>query len=109
MGSIKFRTYAEAVGVLAVLIAIAIFSGSRLTDWTATLAVFLGFIHVQQSFKLAESLDKLRPSRASRSRFVRLLHCSKESVWIITFASLGSYPLVAGSVLFFLYPIWRSS
>lgn len=89
------------------LISIAVLSGAELTDWTASLAVLLGFVHAQLSFDLAERRDtEVGVSRESEI-INRLIFVSKESVWLLTFLLLDSYPLLFGAGMFLSYPVWR--
>ncbi|MGA1191430.1 MAG: hypothetical protein ACO3XO_04025 [Bdellovibrionota bacterium] len=98
---------AEAVVVLGILSTIAVISGSQFTDWTASLAVFLGFLHAQHSFQVAQKIDALEVSGKGQFWVTTTLHFCKEAIWITTFACLGCYPLLAGAVLFATYPFWR--
>ncbi len=95
----------EALGVIMVLSLIAYLGGARITDWSAACGVFLGFIHTQMSFSLAEGRIEELPN--SPGALLRKIHLLKEASWITTFSLLGSWPLLCGAVLFLCYPMLR--
>lgn len=97
----------EALTVLTVLSIIAVLGGSRFTDWSAALAVFLGFLHAQLSFDLADAHDEKSESQSNTGAKLKDLFVLKEIIWIVTFTALGSYPLLAGALLFMAYPAIR--
>ena len=89
------------------LIIIALLGNGALTDWTASLAVFLGFFHAQLSFDLADESDSHSDIESDSSTALRCIFVLKESVWIVTFLILNSYPLLFGAIIFMTYPVWR--
>lgn len=96
----------EQLGVLAILTGIWCANGCHMTDTVTSGAVFLGFLHAQLSFDVAESSDDPRAT-ATRSN-LRFLFMAKEGLWFIAFMAVQSWPLVFGSLLFSCYPIIRS-
>lgn len=97
--------YFEAAFVFLVLAGIAYLGGAKITDCSAALAVFLGFLHSQLSFDLADGRALQGRPLTQRLKKVFMM---KEVTWIATFAMLGSWPLLAGAMMFLSYPAIRS-
>jgi len=95
----------EVSAVFLALTLIACASGAKLTDWSASLAIFIGFIYSQLSFDLAEDRD-VKAARNPCNK-MRRLFVMKEAIWIATFAMLQSWPLLAGALMFMAYPYIR--
>jgi len=94
----------EALFVFTILALIASISGSTFTDWSSASAVFLGFINVQMAFDLTEKESATEEESQSQ---LKIFHVLKESVWLVTFLAMGSYPLLVSSLIFMTYPTWR--
>lgn len=92
----------EAILVLILVMWIASQGTGGVSDWSAACAVFLGFIHSQGSFDAAEGQLGLQGPSVLQRIFI-----AKEAMWIATFALLGSWPLLAGAVVFISYPALR--
>lgn len=92
----------ESLVVFLILALIACVGEARLTDWSAAIAVFFGFLYSQISFDIADeqAADLTSDPRLRKHRLFIL----KESIWIVTFGLLGSWPLLAGAVMFKAYP-----
>ncbi|MCB0351982.1 MAG: hypothetical protein KDD64_00605 [Bdellovibrionales bacterium] len=95
-----FADKIDSIAVAIILSTIAYSSGGHAQDWSAALAVFIGFRYTQCTARLA-SLEPLKSSESNA------LLVSKEFVWALTFYLLGSYPLVFGAGTFLTYPFWR--
>jgi hypothetical protein len=96
----------EQLGVIAILSGIWCANGCHLTDTVTSCAVFLGFLHAQLSFDVAESIDDDEARRTGSN--LRLLFMAKEGLWFLAFMAVQSWPLVFGSLLFSCYPLVRS-
>lgn len=96
----------EQLGVIAILIGIWCANGRHITDTVTSGAVFLGFLHAQLSFDLAESIDDAG-ANTTRSN-LRFLFMAKEGLWFLAFMAVQSWPLVFGSLLFSCYPLVRA-
>ena len=97
---------AEALLILLLLVIITILNGSSLTDCIASAAVFLGFLHAQHSFDLAEK-DTASSQPQLGLGYLKNIHIAKEVLWVTTFLLLKSDPLLLGAIAFLLYPFWR--
>lgn len=92
--------YAESAFALVVLFASAAFTSPwSLASWTAAIAVFGTFVHMQVADEGAKSLDYRHALNATL--------VLKEIAWITTFILLGSWPALVGCFLFLAYPFWR--
>jgi len=97
----------EALVVIVALGVIAYLGGSKFTDWTAAAAVFIGFLYAQLSFNIAEEKTATASEALEQAR-LKQVFVVKELLWIVTFAALGSYPLLVGAFLFMVYPATRT-
>jgi hypothetical protein len=97
----------EAALVFLTLGIIAYFGGSKFTDWSAALAVFLGFLHAQVAFDLADYNKSSKINTSPQSNLLKNFYLIKEAIWLVTFVALKSYPLLAGSAIFISYPALR--
>ena len=98
----------ECLGILLILSTIAILGGSKFTDWSASFAVFLGFIYAQRSFDIAEQMQPHAVKNESPIDLeMKRIFVLKEFVWMTTFYAIGSYPLLCGACVFAMYPSIR--
>ena len=97
----------EALFVAVVLSAVAIISGGKATDWTGAAAVLFTFLHGQVSFDFQESQEDLPKPFVTCYKWSGRYFVAKETLWLVTFFLLRSWPLLAGTIIFALYPQWR--
>ena len=97
----------EAAFVAALLTITAVLSGGRVTDWTGAAAVLVTFMHGQISFDFQESQEILEKPSVSCFKWSGRYFAAKELLWIVTFALLHAWPLLAGTFIFATYPRWR--
>ena len=95
----------EALGVFFVLTAIWLVNGAHAVDWISAAAVFFGFLYAQLAFDIAEGGEHASPSQSNAH--MRRLFVLKEATWLLTFAMLGSWPLLVGALMFIVYPAMR--
>lgn len=100
----------ECIIIFLILFLISIVGGAKFTDWTASLAVLLGFIYAQRSFDAVDILQNgdsqsIPPSKDELQK----IFVMKECVWMVTFYTIGSYPLLCGALVFAVYPAVRKS
>ncbi len=96
----------EALAVFLLLTIIWLANGAHAVDWISAAAVFFGFLYAQLAFELAEGAQWADPYSATTR--MRRLFILKEATWVLTFAMIGSWPLLTGAVVFMGYPCVRA-
>lgn len=97
----------EAAVVFTVLFVSAILGGGSHSDWLSATAVFLSFLCSQAAFDLAEAAAAAPNAPSSPGRRYRVLYLTKEVFWVLTCLAIRNYPLIASTVVFATYPMWR--
>lgn len=98
----------EAVFVALVLVATTLARGGQLADWTGAVAVLFTFMHGQLSFDFQESQQQQRAPTVAGYKWSSRYFLTKEIFWCVTFVILSAWPLLVGTVIFTLYPYWRT-
>jgi len=97
----------ESALVFVTLLITTVLSGANPRDWVALAAVTLTFMHAQIADRMREQDEaRVQPAVGCR-RWVDHYFMAKETLWITFFLMSGSYTPIVGSVIFFVYPIWR--
>ncbi len=100
------------VGIL-LIINLMIFD-LRWQEWVAVIAIIFTFMHGQVARYLseAEMIEYHSGSRIfqkrSSSHKESFFYLAKEIMWFAYFISLGAYTAILGTVLFIIYPFWRT-
>jgi len=97
----------EALVVLLVLIGSLFFKPITLPDVVCVIAVWVTFLHAQVADRMQEKQAKMSTPDVECFRWSNRYFLIKESLWILFFLLLKSYPALIGSVVFFIYPYWR--
>ena len=105
----------------SVVVALILFSVALLTtpdprvDWNAFLivwlsafAVFGSFMHAKVGYRMAEAMEASNAPDVSCYEWYGKYWLTKEILWFFVFLLSGAYPAIVGTILFILYPAWRS-
>ena len=108
----RFRTWMKEAAVMALVLSLTtgltIASTGDKRQILAGVAVFVTFMHAQVSDRLrAYSLGET-PAPPECARMERIYYYVKEVLWFFFFASIASWPTLAGTACFLLYPKWRN-
>ncbi len=108
----KVRTWhIEAIFVLSVLSAVAIWSRKGVIEWLGVAAVFFTWMHASVAHRLAEvqaeKEAKHTMTEVDCHRWTGRYFYLKEVLWFFYFIVLGAWSALAGTILFLLYGWWR--
>ncbi len=97
----------ELLIVAVILCTITFFTVNNITNWITTAAILFTFNHGQIGDRLQERQAIMTVSSVECFRKLNKLFAGKEILWIAAFLLMHNYAAIVGSVLFFLYPLWR--
>lgn len=102
------RTWHYEVLIVSILLSlVTFFFANNWVNWVTTLAIVLTFQHAQIGDRLQERQEKLEIKTVECYHKLNKLFSAKELVWILAFLLMKNYSAIVGSVLFFVYPMWR--
>jgi hypothetical protein len=106
----KIKTSHIELLIAAVVVLIPLYgSGFERINVLTALAVFFSFQHTQISERLSERRRLFDSPSVAGYKRLSLVFFIKEAFWISAFVWMGNWVALCGSVLFFLYPVWRFS
>ncbi len=97
----------ESAIVLMILTVSLFFKEIRFEDVVCLIAVWVTFMHGQIADRMQEKQSKMVKPDVECYKWSNRYFVVKETLWILFFLTIKSYPALIGAIVFSLYPLWR--